>query len=47
MRHSGGRRHAARGAHMSSGGWCVAGVRHIQVGGASRWERSWGTGANR
>ena len=39
-------RHAARGTETSDGGWRVAGVGDVQVGGASHWERRWGEGAN-
>ena len=40
------RRHAARGAETSSGGWQVASAGDVQVGGALRWERRWGAGEN-
>ena len=38
------RRHAARGAETSGGGWRVAGVGNVQVEGVPRWERRWGAG---
>ena len=41
------RSHAERGAETSGGGWQVAGVGNIQVGGDSHRERKWGTGENR
>ena len=37
----GRRRHAARGIETSYGGWWVAGVGDVQVGGAYHWERRW------
>ena len=41
------RRHAARGAYTSGGGWQVAGAGNVQVGGTSRKERMWKSGTNR
>ena len=43
---NGGRRkHAARAAELSGGGWQVEGVDNVQVDGVLRQERRWGAGA--
>ena len=42
---NGGRcRHLARGSGTSGGGWSVAGVGDVYVGGSLHWERRWGAG---
>ena len=41
----GRRRHAARGADASGGGWRVAGVGNVQVDGAPHRGRRWVEGA--
>ena len=40
------RRHAARGAGTSGGGWQVVDTGDVQVGGASHQERKWVAGVN-